>query len=146
LNRTPECSLWCHRVTQVLYASCPELRCQSIQFSTVQQPPLIVVGSAETRASTTGDEPLNHISDDSCKEYGGKEEEEEEEEDFASFEEEDEETMPNDLENMSKTFGVKVVRRKLKTKRLVQGRVRVVGNLVDDGATENDDDGAILNA
>jgi hypothetical protein len=24
-------------VTQVFYASCPELRCQSIQFSTVQQ-------------------------------------------------------------------------------------------------------------
>jgi hypothetical protein len=44
LNRTPECSLWCHRVTQVLYASCPELRCQSIQFSTVQQdmPPQLI--------------------------------------------------------------------------------------------------------
>jgi hypothetical protein len=55
----------------------------------------VVVGSAETRASATGGEPLNHVSDDSCKENGEKEYEEEEEEDLASFEEEeDEATMP----------------------------------------------------
>jgi hypothetical protein len=52
---------------------------------------------------------------------------------------------------MSETLGaqqyhtnLKVVIRKLKTKRRVQGRIRVVGNLVDDGVTENDGDGAIL--
>jgi hypothetical protein len=54
---------------------------------------------------------------------------------------------------MSETFGaqqcrtnLKIVLPKLKTKRRVQGRIRVVGNLVDDGVTENNDDGAILDA
>jgi hypothetical protein len=51
---------------------------------------------------------------------------------------------------MSETIGaqqnLKVVLRKLKTKHRVQGRIRIVGNVVDDGVTENDDDGAILDA
>jgi hypothetical protein len=63
------------------------------------------------------------------------------------------EAFTNDLENMNETFGaqqyhtnLKVVLRKLKTKRRIQGRIRVVGNLVDDGVSENDDDAAILDA
>jgi hypothetical protein len=59
----------------------------------------------------------------------------------------------NYRENMNETFGaqqyhtnLKLVLRKFKTKRRIQGRIRVVGNLVDDGVTETDDDEAILDA
>ena len=63
------------------------------------------------------------------------------------------EAFTNDLENMTETFraqqyhtNLKVVLRRLKTKRRVMGRIRVVGNLVDDGVAESDDDAAILDA